>query len=93
MWPMRGALKSSLRRLSVSVSSSLNMLSTTVLEPQIRVSARAISSYSQAGHIVSGARCSNMSPLMIIRFLSISMNRFGGSWFNAAIRIALNVIV
>ena len=93
MWPMRGTLKSSLRRLSVSGSSTLNMLSTTVLELRIRVSARAISSYSQAQHIVSGARCSNMSPLMIIRFLSISMNRFGGSWVIAAIRVALTVIV
>ena len=93
MLPMRGALKSSLRRLSVSVSSMLNMLSTTVLEPQIRVSTRAISSYSQAGHIISGARCSNMSPFMTIRILSISLNRLGGSWVNAAIQVALTVIV
>ena len=42
MLTMRGVLKSSLRRLSVSVSSTLNMLSTTVWEPQIRVSARTI---------------------------------------------------
>ena len=93
MLAMRGALQSSLRRLSVSVSSTLNMLSTTVREPQIRVSARAISSYSQAGHIISGARCSNMSPLMTIRFLSISINHLGGSWANAAVRVALTVIV
>ena len=41
------------------------------------VSVRAISSYSQVGHIGSGPRCSNMSPLMIISVLSISKNRFG----------------
>ena len=59
----------------------------------MRMSVRAISSYSQVAHIISGASCSNRSPLMIISVLSISNNCFGGSFSRAAIRVAFTLII
>ena len=55
MLPMRGAWKCSFWCLSFSMSRTSYRLSMTVCDPQMSVSAPAISSYSHVGHIVSVA--------------------------------------